>query len=335
MDKISVTIGIPVYQVETCIEKSLISALSQTYKNLEFIIIDDVGTDHSIDIARRLISTSSRKERVRIISHESNKGLGEARNTIIKHTQTDYLYFMDSDDIITPECIETLVKKATENFFPDIIISGYRQVKNGKEQDVVIADKELFLANKTDILNYYRNKDIVMTSWNKLYRTNFIHENQIYYKHRYHEDYYFSLQELLYAHNMLLLPTITYNYILRDNSITGGLMLQYETIARLMIVQQDIKNLIIDQGNNPIFYVKRYLNLISYIIYAAFVVGHKDIHNIINQLECKRSDIVYFRYGYCSKKTRILLFGILLGKSLTYKILKLSYKFIINRERVC
>ena len=85
----------PVYNVESYIEECLQSVCSQTYENLEIICVDDVGNDRSMDVVR---SFAVKDCRIKIIEHDKNKGLAEARNTGLEHVSGDYVFFLDSDD---------------------------------------------------------------------------------------------------------------------------------------------------------------------------------------------------------------------------------------------
>ena len=98
-----VSIGIPVYNVEPYIEKCLLSVLNQTYQNLEILIVDDLGTDKSMDVVAGLQQSHPFGNCIKIIRHPENRGLGEARNTVIENAEGKYLYFVDSDDVIDAE----------------------------------------------------------------------------------------------------------------------------------------------------------------------------------------------------------------------------------------
>ena len=100
-----VSIGMPIYNVGSFIERSLLSVLDQTYDNIEILAVDDCGSDNSMDIVKHLQIEHPRGSAIRIIRHSENKGLGEARNTAIDHASGKYLYFIDSDDYIEPETI--------------------------------------------------------------------------------------------------------------------------------------------------------------------------------------------------------------------------------------
>ena len=95
-----VSIVVPVYNVESYIEECLQSVCSQTYENLEIICVDDVGNDRSMDVVR---SFAVKDCRIKIIEHDKNKGLAEARNTGLEHVSGDYVFFLDSDDWLSIE----------------------------------------------------------------------------------------------------------------------------------------------------------------------------------------------------------------------------------------
>ena len=118
-----VSISFPVYNVCDRVEKSLLSALNQTYSNLEFLIIDDKGTDDSMSIIYEVVSKHERKNQIRFISHKQNLGLGSVRNTSIDYATGEFLYFMDSDDEISFDCI-SLLMRYMESYRVDFIASS-------------------------------------------------------------------------------------------------------------------------------------------------------------------------------------------------------------------
>ena len=106
-----ITLAMPVYNVEEYVERALLSALNQTYDNIEYLVIDDKGNDNSMTIVKNIVSTHPRGKSVRVIEHPVNLGLGEARNTSINQANGEYLFFLDSDDEITPDCIKKLYEE--------------------------------------------------------------------------------------------------------------------------------------------------------------------------------------------------------------------------------
>ena len=113
-----VSIIIPIYKVEQFIEDCLRSVYNQSYKNLEIILVDDCTPDDSMLIARNFVSKKELPKgmEIKFLSHKKNRGLSAARNTGIDAATGDYIYFLDSDDELSPDCIsllaEPLKKKA-------------------------------------------------------------------------------------------------------------------------------------------------------------------------------------------------------------------------------
>lgn len=111
---------VPVYNSETYIEECLKSILKQTYSNFEIVVVNDGSTDSSEEIILSL-----QKENPNTIKYvkQENSGVGQARNTGITNALGDYIVFVDSDDRIKEDYIETLVSEI-ENKKQDIVCSG-------------------------------------------------------------------------------------------------------------------------------------------------------------------------------------------------------------------
>lgn len=110
-----VSVLVPVYRVERYIERCVRSLFEQTYQNLEYVFVDDATDDASIDILRRVMTDyPERCDSVKIIRHDSNKGLAAARNTAVASCRGDFVTHVDSDDWMITEAIELLVKKQQE-----------------------------------------------------------------------------------------------------------------------------------------------------------------------------------------------------------------------------
>lgn len=109
-EKISVLI--PVYNREKFIERSVNSILNQTYKNIEILIFNDGSTDNTFEIIKQM---KDKDNRINIISYTKNKGVGYARNQLLKYCQTKYAIWMDSDDVSHSERIELQLKAMTED----------------------------------------------------------------------------------------------------------------------------------------------------------------------------------------------------------------------------
>lgn len=115
-----ISIIIPVYNVAPYIEKCLETVISQSYENLEIILVDDCGSDNSMDIVRDFCS--SHIGNFVLLNHERNRGLSVARNTGVKHAKGDYLFFLDSDDELPKDAIRNFVQYLNKHGDADFLI---------------------------------------------------------------------------------------------------------------------------------------------------------------------------------------------------------------------
>lgn len=220
-----VSIGIPVYNVEPYIEKCLLSVLNQTYQNLEILVIDDLGTDGSMQIVERLRQSHPLGHLIRVIHHDVNKGIGEARNTMIAEARGRYLYFIDSDDYMEPNAIELLLAQALQHR-TDVVIASHRRVAMGSGEELptyqyqkyeVIKGKDAFAHYVCSDLRWH----VAIVVWNILFTTDFLRKNHLAFDGRKDEDALFLADYYSEVESAVIMPDITYNYVSRPDSIMG------------------------------------------------------------------------------------------------------------------
>lgn len=221
MNKYDVTIGIPVYNAEKYIRKTLESALSQTFANIEFLILDDRGTDNSIGIIEAIKREHPRGKDIRIVSQPKNMGVAQARNRIIDEAQGRYLYFMDSDDVISDNCISLLYSNILEHQ-AEIVYGSYEKVENNKVSKFIYPFLIFDGTDKLAEYSYNRYGAIQALVWNVLFDINFLRNS----RHRfidtnYWEDLAFSFDLVTLVSKAVLLPEVTYTYLCRDNSLSN------------------------------------------------------------------------------------------------------------------
>lgn len=122
------SIIIPVYNVEKFVKRSIQSAINQTYKNLEILIIDDKSTDSSLKIIQ-----SINDSRIKILSNEQNQGTFWTRNKGILNATGEYLLFLDSDDFLETNAVEILNDFLDkQEILPQIVAFNYFLFKDEK-----------------------------------------------------------------------------------------------------------------------------------------------------------------------------------------------------------
>ncbi len=155
MKKVSVII--PMYKSEKYIRQCLDSVLRQTFRDMEIIVIDDGSTDRGPKICEELGRTD---DRIRLHSRE-NGGVSAARNYGIETAGGEYLFFLDSDDVIHPLLIESMVRQAEEQQ-ADLVFCGYRKLEArelNKVLDMAWAEKESDAASAAKVSEAVRSAE--------------------------------------------------------------------------------------------------------------------------------------------------------------------------------
>lgn len=217
---IKISIVIPVYNVAPYVEDCLQSVMDQTWQGpLECILVDDCGSDNSmIVIAEKLRSYQGHVD-FRIVHHQQNLGLSAARNSGIDAVTGDYVYFLDSDDEITSDCIERLAAPLADESF-DFVVGAYRLIGCTQQMDP-LRMKDGAKLYGDDVLRAYRMKDWYMMSVNKLYRVTFLNRYHLRFRQGIiHEDELWSFQIACLAKSVCAVGHETYLYKIREGSIT-------------------------------------------------------------------------------------------------------------------
>ncbi|MCQ2203456.1 MAG: glycosyltransferase [Bacteroidales bacterium] len=219
-----ISVIIPVYNVEQYIEKCLSSVMQQTFTgSLECIVVDDCGNDNSIAIAQRIIDSYNGPFAFKIIHHEKNGGLSAARNTGTKASSGDYVYYLDSDDEITPSCIQLLTDAA--NCHPNV------DVVQGATLTIPVDDpfysikqfnSTTFVADNNWIRQqfYKINNGLPVNAWNKLIRRQFIEDNSLWFKEGIiHEDQHWMFFAVKRMQSIAFVHDVTYIHQRNNESI--------------------------------------------------------------------------------------------------------------------
>lgn len=219
---IRLSIIVPFYNVEKYIEECIHSLYDQDIPQEEYevICVDDCSPDGSRAIVERL---QKEYKTLRLICHERNKKLGGARNTGLKEAKGRYVWFVDSDDYVMPNCISKLLREA-EAEDAEMLLFDYATVTNGKSQQVVYPKIEDRIVTGAGLLKQVQERWYVCvpTAWNKLYKREFLMQNGLLFTEDVmYEDTDLSLKMLAYLKRIKYVNMAAYNYRQNAQSITN------------------------------------------------------------------------------------------------------------------
>lgn len=221
MDKVSVIV--PVYKVEQYLRQCLDSIINQTYENLEIILIDDESPDSCGEICDEYAAMD---KRVQVI-HKQNEGVSAARNNGIVSATGKWTVFIDSDDWLEPDFIESMCAAVPSEAVDIVYAGGYIRESSASSERLYafenqISDwnekKKTYLCART-LVPYSRDPDhqylaTVATAWNKLLRTEFLQRSGVSFNTELHpqEDILFCLDIIAKASSFISTDYIGYHY---------------------------------------------------------------------------------------------------------------------------
>jgi glycosyltransferase involved in cell wall biosynthesis len=208
---IKISVIIPFYKVESYIAQCLESVVSQTLSEIEILCIDDKSPDKSIGIVREYAKKDSR---IRVFQHETNKGVGAARNTGIQNAEGEYVFFLDSDDWLLDDGLQQLYEAAQKYEIKIVSAPFKRYVESTNTyKKTRIKEKGKFLVT---------NKKFFSLDYNafKLYHKSIFEDSDIRFPDRLiHEDVEFYWKVFAMYHTIYCLKDPVMVYRIRANSI--------------------------------------------------------------------------------------------------------------------
>ena len=218
-----VSVIIPVYNAEQYLRKCLDSVLAQTYQDFEIICIDDGSTDNSGAICDEYAKKDSR---IRVL-HKENGGVSSARNAGLNIAEGGYITFIDSDDYVDTDYIQTLYENLED---ADAVASGSREVAGDVVTRVRTPKEQTYKTNRR-IKEAYKNNENLFPYYRgpvaKLYRSSVIGDLRFEECLVLGEDIVFNIDFLRKASYVKTIRYCGYNVYLSKNSITRSRALQY------------------------------------------------------------------------------------------------------------
>ena len=260
---VEVSIIIPVYNVEAYLKKCLDSVINQTYKNLEIICVNDCSPDNSLAVLQRYAQND---KRIKIINREKNGGLSAARNTGLEQASGKYVYFLDSDDWIDADYIETMVN-AIEKANTDIVVNTNIQ---SVAEEIITPFKWTRYEKKLPDGEYLNTAEAINYSqvmiWAHLYKKSFLDEYNLRFPEGYiQEDEYFQHISKIRCEKVFCFYGAAYYYRQRPQSIMATRKSRVEPVAKII-------NLLLD------FYAQNEF-LKQYNIYLPIVVSLSEVQS--------------------------------------------------------
>ena len=337
----TISVVVPVYNVAPYVERCLQSVMRQTYSATECILVDDASSDDSIERCQRLITGYSGPTKFVILHHSSNRGLSASRNTGTDAAISSYIYYLDSDDEITPDCLEKLMAPILEDDSIEMVMGGsrkdysqmsgllsrlkqwirVRQTEARRNHDKVLLE----LNNNEEVYKwYYCSKNRRSNyEWNKLLKLSFVKENLLYDREGLIlEDRLWNFYLLRCLNHAVIIPDVTYIYYQRSSSIIMGSGSQKKREHRGRIFREMAENIIpgerLEETENRLWgFCRNYIDASDnpdyQYAYEAFLRQMSDGHHKSSVRQLKRAHrLAKSRFGRAlykslhNKKLRIL-----------------------------
>ena len=234
----SITIAVPVYNVESFIERCAISLFEQTYESIDYLFIDDCTPDDSIGVLKRTINIyPHRKDHVRIIRHTHNRGLAAARNTAVDNCQTEFLMHVDSDDWLEKDAVEILVNEQQKGNYD--IVTGNAIIHHSDRKEELRHIKHI---DKESLILECIKPSISHVIWGRLIRRVLYIDNRVAALEGINigEDHQVIPQLFYYAKSFSFIDEFIYNYDCTNQNSYMKQTSQYEKFG--LKVTQDLKS---------------------------------------------------------------------------------------------
>ncbi|MFJ2567531.1 MULTISPECIES: CDP-glycerol glycerophosphotransferase family protein [unclassified Streptomyces] len=205
------SIIVPCFKVQGFLRECLDSVLTQSFADVEVIAVDDCSPDGSGAV---LDEYAARDPRVRVLHLPENVGLGRARNAGMPLATGDFLFFLDSDDTLTPGALSAIADRLEETGDPDVLVFDYARTYwwGGTRRNVLAAVLAEARSGTFTAAEHPRILDLLMVVWNKVYRRGFVEEHGFVFPPGYYEDTPWTFPVLLTARRIATLDRICLYY---------------------------------------------------------------------------------------------------------------------------
>ncbi len=337
-----ISIIIPVHNAEPYLAECLQSIVSQDYKKIELILVDDGTSGDSHKIYKEFSEFGGE---IKVLEGKTN-GPADARNRGLEHATGEYIAFIDADDYLPGEHVLSKMLSELQEKQADIIVGNYERLWNGRR--LLAASNKSFSEKQTDSVDFrfggFFSVGTLSYVWGKIYRASFLKKHRITFRdYSYAEDKLFSFQCYIYGAKYGFIEDSVYVYRKNDTSISHGY--RADSIENWMGIARETKQSLIQTGTED-----RYGDLVAHtIFFAAFFDGkmnyefkNRRIGAVKEVLKTYGSFLMadyYFkklsgirgRQKISSAMWRFMIFGFALGMRLhLYTLLGLGIKLLVD-----
>lgn len=327
-----VSVIVPIYKAESYIRKCLDSILSQTFINFELLLIDDGSPD---DCGKICDEYAKLDDRVRVF-HKENGGVSKARNLGLDYAKGDYVCFIDSDDWVDSDMLETLIgreqKKRT-----DLLFYGFQyeaSTRNSNTLELLRQFSGIYegINSVVEVCYLLEINELLGWTWNKLFRNGIIQEYHIRFNEEIsiQEDHIFTLEYLKYVTCLTVCAYAPYHYRMVQDSLTNKRYSYFFQKKKLLLLFQRRMELINKRGNVDIYrqYVVREF-LLTLLYYYRLL--NSEIENQLEELKDIRS--LFRKYALMSQSTKIYILYIV--SFLPVYCLRIFFRLYLVIYRLC
>lgn len=240
-----ISVIVPVYKVESYLDRCVQSIVDQTYQNLEIILVDDGSPDNCPSMCD---AWAAKDQRIKVI-HKENGGLSDARNAGMAAASGDLVGFVDSDDRIRADMYQLLRENMQKNH-SDIAACGVKMVwEDGTPERMLTGEGQIVLDTQEAMRAVIEESRLKQPVWYKLYKTELIRDIP-FPVGKYHEDVFWTYQAVSRANRVSVFDEPCYEYLQRSNSIMG----QNFSVKRLDALEAKKERLRFVQERFPALY---------------------------------------------------------------------------------
>jgi glycosyltransferase involved in cell wall biosynthesis len=227
---VKVSILVPVYNVEKYIGRCLESLFNQTFMNLEYIFVNDCTSDSSVKIIEESVRAYHLEDKCKLIQHDVNLGISQTRNDCLKNASGDYILFVDSDDYIEYDMVESLLRTALKE---NADVTGCSYIEEFTD-NYSVKHPQHYYNNHAEMMKAITLLTIKGVLWKLLIKRDVILRNHLSFPkdNSVNEDYYFCCKLFYFSNTFAGVDRFLYHYVrYNPNNLTKTSLQNIESQA--------------------------------------------------------------------------------------------------------